>query len=455
MRFLCVLFILAGCQTKNFSIKSNLKKKSSLNGVEFLSFKDDSVPYFKVVLWSPDSVSRELESQKGVTSLMASLLIEGSENFSKEVLVKAFSDIGSEFYFHMGSDYVAFGASSLTQDSEKLAEVFSEVVLNPKFANKSIYNLKLKKLAQLKQVQDNPSALAKLAYHQQMFGAHAYSRHWLGDTKTLTKLRRDEVRARYEQVFYPKNLKLALIGNWTDEAEVALFSKISDLAFDSYLESPEPPKVAEKAEQRVFVNKSDLKQAVVNMGWTAISYSNTDFEALSLAAFILGGSFKSKLNQELRINKGLTYGVGAFVEAYKNGGLFTVSGKVRHDKLAEFVMEAEKVLSFYARNGFSLEDLAKAKAVIKGQYPRGIETREAEAAAFLSNLAKGVKGENVYSYLDRVLGLSLDEVNDALRKYLVKDRMNLNVLGHLNKVSSKDKKLLRLGSAMSYRKLAL
>ncbi|MGH1468260.1 MAG: M16 family metallopeptidase [Bdellovibrionales bacterium] len=448
------LLIVLGCQTGPKPFKTNLRSKKLQNGIEVLSFKDKSLPFFQIVLWSPKGSTYEPKDQQGVTELMASLLVEGSENYTKEEISQKFTNLGSAFVAGASDDQVVFSTHGLTQDSLAIARLFTEVVLSPKFENQAILNLKNKKVAGIRAIEDNPSGLASLAFSQLMYQDHGYSRLAGGSLDTLPGIRRDAVVKRYEQIMETRGLKIAFVGNWSEGAEAFVLSRLTDLEKGVEEAGLDRVEIAEKTKEAVLYHKGDLKQANVALGFSAIPRSSTDYEALKVGLSVLGGSFKSRLNQELRIKRGLTYGVGARALAQHDGGVIKISGGVRHDKVYEFIREAKKIIADTAANGITQEELDKTKAIIRGQFPRGVETKEKEAAAYLALESTGVEGRELYVYLNKVLALNLTQVNDALRKYLVMGRMNTLILANRYKIPKKDLKRLRV-KTKSFSKIRL
>jgi zinc protease len=441
---MCAISFLVSCQSSQKTFKTNLSKKTLPNGVQVLSFKDKSLPFFKVVVRSDKGYAYEPSDALGVTALVSDLLIEGSEKKSKKELIDAFSALGSAFESGVSEDQVAFAAQSLTEDSVTLAELFTEVLTEPKFNNKAILDLKMKTSDQLKQLVDNPGSLSSVAFGQTMFKGHGYERISSGNLDSISKLRKTDLEKRYEQIMKPGGLSVALIGNWNPGAEALILSKLSDLEKDEVAEvSLSRIETPEAVRKTVWFHKKDLKQANVSFGVSAIGRDSVDYEALKVGLFVLGGSFKSRLNKELRIKRALTYGVGAGLDAMFDGGVIKISGSVRHDKVYEFISEAKKIMADVAKNGITKEELEKSKAIIRGQFPRGIETKEKEAAQYFDLLSRGVQGEELYKYLDKVMSLNLDQVNGALRKYIVMGKLNTVILGNKYNIPSKDLARLR------------
>jgi zinc protease len=249
----------------------------------------------------------------------------------------------------------------------------------------------------------------------------------------------NDIKNRYQTVLSPRNIKVALIGNWLPAAERHIIAEFSDLEAKELSAPSSKVTVNEKSKERVFYSKKGLEQAQVKMGVTTVSRSSPDFLPLSIGLKVLGGSFKSLLNEELRVKRGLTYGVSAGVRAYSQGGLIIISSAVRHDKLVQFVDVAERVMSDFVNRGISQSELDKMKALYAGEYPRSLETLEQEASMYLSYEALGFSGSEIYKFLGRVQKVTKDQVDGALRRQLDLNRLNLTVLGDVTKVKDLNK----------------
>ncbi len=432
------------CQTGNKNFKTNLKKKNLQNGIEVLSFKDQSLPSFQIIVWSSKGSAYEPIDQQGITHLTANLLIEGSLKHTKKEISQKFTNLGASFLTSVLNDQIIFTAQGLTEDSLEITKLFTEVILSPKFDNNSILDVKLKKTAEIKSMADDPKTLAKIAFSQLMFQKHEYSKFTTGSLKSLPKLKRSEVLKRYDQIMEAKNLKIAFIGDWSEDAEAFILSRFTDLKKEIQETKLNRVKVAEKIKESVLFHKKDLQQANISIGFSAIDRSSEDYEALKVGLSVLGGSFKSRLNQELRIKSGLTYGVYANLLAMQDGGIIGISGGVRHNKVLEFITKAKKIIADTAVNGITQIELDKTIAIMKGQFLRNMETKEQEANLYLDLVSRGIKGELLYTYLNKIINLNLTDVNDALRKYLIIDHINILILANKYKIPKVDRKKLKL-----------
>jgi len=425
----------SGCQSTG--IKSSLNKKKLLNGVELLNFKDREYPNFHILVWSDESSSSEEASQTGVTSILGDYLKEGTTEHSKKEILERLSKIGSNVNSTASKEQFTVNANSLVEDSLELSKVISEIVLKPSFPKSALKNLKSKHLGYIKQINDSPSSLVDRLFTKQLFQNHPYAKLSLGEISTISKLKVEDVKKRYQEVINPSHLKVALIGNWLPEAETHIISEFSDLNKTETLPGQNlKVTVNEKAKERVFYSKKGLEQAQMKMGVTTIGRSSPDFLPLAVGLKVLGGSFKSLLGEELRLKKGLTYGVSAGLRPYSQGGLIIVSSAVRHDKLTEFVGLTEKLIADYIKRGISQVELDKMKALYAGEYPRSVETLEQEASLYLNYESLGLSGKDVYKFLNQIEKVTKDQVDGALRRQFDLNRLNLTVLGDSRKVKN-------------------
>lgn len=429
------LMVFSGCQSTG--IKSSLNKKKLLNGVELLNFKDANYPNFYVVVWSDEAASTEEYSQSGVTSILGDYLKEGTKLKDKKEILKKLSSMGANISAVTNQEQFYVTANSLVEDSLKLSKLLTEVVLKPSFPKSALKNLVSRQQGYFKKINDSPGSLASRLFTKQMFQNHPYARLTLGDAKALASLKVSDVEERYQQVLDPSHLKVALIGNWASEAETHIISEFSDLnKTERLLDMGSKVTVNEKAKERVFYSKSGQQQAQVKMGVTTIGRSSPDYLPLIVGMKVLGGSFKSLLGEELRVKRGLTYGVGAGVKAYSQGGLILISSAVRHDKLVEFVDVTEKLVADFIKRGITEEELNKMKALYAGEYPRSLETLEQEASLYLSYEALGFSGKEIYKFLNQIERVTKDQVDGAMRRQFDLNRLNLTILGDSKKVKN-------------------
>ena len=428
---LSVLFF-TGCQTTG--IKSSLNKKKLLNGVELLNFKDEKYPNFHLVIWSEQGAATESADESGVTSILGKYLKEGTVNKGKKEVLDSLSNIGANVITVSSKEQFSLSTKSLVEDSEKLIKIVSEMVLKPSFYEPAFKNLKSKQLGHIKQINDDPASLLDKLFTKQLFQDHPYSRSSSGSIKTVSSLKLSQVKDRYQSVFDPSKLKIALIGNWTPEAERLIISEFSEIEKKVLSKPSKMVSVQEKAKENLFYTKRGLSQAQVKMGFTTVESKSPDVTPLGLGLKVLGGSFKSLLNEELRVKRGLTYGIGAGLRVHEKGSLIVVSSSVRHDKLVELVEVTKKVISDFVKRGVTNAELEKMKALVAGEYPRSVETLEQEASGYLGYESLGLDGKEIYSYLDKVNKITKDQVDGALRRRLDINKMNLVILGDHRKV---------------------
>jgi predicted Zn-dependent peptidase len=421
-----------GCQTTG--VKSSLNKKKLLNGVELLNFKDEKYPNFHLLVWSEEGSATESANKSGVTSILGKYLKEGTLNKGKKDLLESLSNIGANVRTISSKEQFLVSSKPLVEDSEKLIKIVSEMILKPSFYAPAFKDLKSKQLGYIKQVNDDPASLLDKLFTKQLFQNHPYSRSSSGSVKTIKDLQLSQVKDRYQSVFDPSKLKIALIGNWTPEAERLIISEFSEIEKKTLSKSSQMVSVQEKAKENTFYTKRGLSQAQVKMGFTTVESTSPDIMPLGLGLKVLGGSFKSLLNEELRVKRGLTYGIGAGLRIHEKGSLIVVSSSVRHDKLVELVEVTQKVISDFVKRGVTEVELEKMKALIAGEYPRSVETLEQEASAYLGYESMGLEGRDVYSYLSRVNKVTKDQVDGALRRRLDINKMNLVILGDHRKV---------------------
>jgi len=417
------------CSSVGLSGKYKLRKYSHeklKNGLNIIYVKDSQLPYFTMQMLVSSGSTNDPQTKSGLSYMVANLLEKGTQSRSANELADSLGQIGSSFNASVDDDYSFFAVSTLSFNRERLLKDFVEILTKPAFSLSEIRRLKAQVKSEIKSAVDDPSNFASMAYTSYIYGAHPYGRRTMGTIRDVSSIRKKNINRFYLQNYRPNNAYLAVVGavdnNIKDEIRKAFSSwKSSDVKTPDY-----PIVPAIKGINIKLVNKSDLAQTQIRIGHKAIKRTNPDFLKLRLASLVLGGAFSSRLMQRVRIEKGLTYSIGARFGAQKDYGSFTVSTFTRHDKVGETIKETLKVLDNFKKSGVTEKELESAKALAKGLFPRALETAEKFSQNLLMLRFYGIGDEYLTDYYKNIDAISQSDVNKAIAKYL--DPQDLKIL---------------------------
>ncbi|NQY99712.1 MAG: insulinase family protein [Bdellovibrionales bacterium] len=448
-------FLLVSCATTSLNKNVEIKKfeETALsNGLPLLMMKDDSLPYFSVILLIKSGSASDPDGQKGVSRMVAKTLERGTSKRSAEQIAESFDQIGASFSASVSNDFTTVTASGLAFHKEQILDNFAEVVTQPAFSMKEIRKMKSLTLAKLQQAVDEPSSFIGLAMSDYLYGDHPYGSPTTGSVKDIKKMKKRHIIRQYLGHFRPNNAHLAVVGNFDPNVvKKSLEAKFKDWAKRDVPQVDVPGFPEVKGLSIRLIDKTDLKQSQIRFGGVGISRKHPDFLKLRVANTILGGAFKSRLVDKIRAEKGLTYSIYSRFDARKEEGPFMVSTFTRHEKVKETINETLDVIKNFRDKGVTKQEVEDAKNLLKGSFPRSIETPEALVQNLLYLRFYGISDDYLKDYISTIDKISMSDVNDVIKKHFDTENMKVLVYSSKKEVMSQLKDIGEV-SVLPYKK---
>ncbi len=293
--------------------------------------------------------SQDPQGRGGLADLTYKMMLEGAAGKDTLALDEAFQDLGVSPSVNVNPDGSFIGARVLKRNADAALALLADVVRKPNFAQKDFERRKKLQLAELVRAMGSPGFLAQQAYLDAVFGPeHPYGHPVSGLPASVEKVSLQDVKSFYGRSVGPRAAALVMTGDISlDEAR-----ELAKKYFGDWKGSATPPPVpaapaAPPRQQVVFVPKPGLDQTVVMVGRPGIAVGHPDEYALELATTVFGGFFGSRLNMNLREDKGYSYGAGANMDARLGVGPLTAYSSVRQDvtgaALNEFIGEMKGI----------------------------------------------------------------------------------------------------------------
>ena len=458
MKVLSIIFIAAllGCQVlpkKQVRYEMRPFRDVTLsNGLPVLLVPDKRLPYFEMVLMIRSGSTADPKGFLGLSYLTADLLDKGTKKRRASVIADSLEQLGSDFNAEAMVETTELSVSGLSFHKEKLLEDFSEILLQPAFDSQEIRDAKERVKSHLVKVVDSPSKMVNLLLKSYVYGPHPYARNILGKTADVQTITRKDILKFYKENYIPQNSMLAIVGSFDDERIVSqlesYFGKWGG-AKAPLLSYPPFPKISGR--QILLVDNPDLKQTQIQIAHKGLSRSSPDFLKLRLANIILGHSFGSRLFEEIRTKRGLTYSIYAGLNSRKDIGLFIAPTFTRHEKVGEIIQETLNVIGKFIEGGVSRDEVLAARSILKANFPRSLET----AADFAHTLMKlrfyGVPDSYLTSFYEQIDSITLSQINEVIRKYLDAKNIKIVVYGPKDKIINQVRSLGTL-ETISYKK---
>lgn len=410
-----------------------IERRTLSNGLEVWLIEKPGVPLVTMQLLVRAGVVAEPEGQSGIALLTAAMLDEGTESRTALELADELEFLAATLGAGASYDASFVELSTLSRTFQQALDLFADVIVRPIFPEREYERVRRERLTALIQAADQPASLAAEHFGRLLYGtAHPYGRLPEGTSASLTEMTRADVEAFYETFYRPANSTLLVVGDVTaselfPQLESAFAGWTGGAAVTAALPSvPEP-----QADSRIFlVDKPGAAQSVIRIGHVAVPRNHPDYFPLLVMNHVLGGVFSSRLNLNLREEKGYTYGAQTGFPARLGNGPFIATASVQtavtKESVVEFMRELEEIRG--ARPATE-EEVAFAKANLSRGEPFAMET-QAQLLGRLQNIALyGLPADYYDSFVQQVNAVTTQDVNRVARQYLDPERFAIVVVG--------------------------
>ena len=413
------------------------------NGLELRAVTHRSVPVATAVLLVRGGSSVDPADRPGLTSITAGLLDEGSRGQSALEVADRVARIGGDFDLEVGSDAIVLSLTTLDRFLDEGLGLLHEMVTEPNLTSDDFDRTRKLRLERIRQLKDHPPAMAERAFVRQLYSPHAYGHLSIGDETSLGAATIEEARALHATLFTPEGSTLVLVG---DRSEDALLDRAAD-AFDRWPLSPVTATIDRSAAlasppelpmaRLGIVRRDGAAQSEIRIGRVCASRSTPDYHAMLALNAILGGQFVSRLNMNLREDKGYTYGVRTGFELRRGRGPFVMQTSVATDKTAAAVHEAlTEIRDIGSRRPATEGELTMAKAALGRGYPRAFETAN-QVARSVAQLALHELPDTYFEeFVPRLNAVTVDDVTRVARQHLDVSTMATLIVGDVDKIGA-------------------
>ena len=430
------LSVVAGCAsvgTSNFKLRK-YKEVALSNGMKVLLVSDKKLPSFSLVTMIKTGSASDPHSKFGLANFVGGMLEQGAGGKSATELADSLGQIGADFGVSVSSDYTMISGSSLSFHSDQLLDDYSKMLISPTFKNSEIKRRKKQVVSILKRRVDSPGSFANMAFTKYLYASHPYGHSSIGTPKGVQSIKRKDVIRFYKRFYRPNNVVMAVVGDFEDDIVSKLEARFGSWGAREIklVKFSETTKIDGK--RISLVHKKGLKQSQVLVGHLGIKRSNPDYVKLKIANTILGRGFTSRLMQEIRVKRGLTYSIRSYFVPKSDRGPFVISTSSRHEKIHETISETLNVYKTFRENGVSKEEVVAAKSYLKGVFPRILETASSTAENLLILRYYGISDSYLETFLDQVDRISVSDVNKAIKKHFDPDNLKILVFSNKYKV---------------------
>lgn len=402
------------------------------NGLDIYHTEKKKLPIVKMNMIIPAGSCFDGYGNEGLAYLTALVLDEGAGKLNALQLADEIDKLGSIISLSTTMDHIFLSLTSIAENFERTLELFSMILKEPKFDEVSFEREKKKHITKIIQAFDMPSYIIANAFQKNVFNGSIYDRPILGYSHSVETLTRQKVKDFYNRYFLNDNMNLISVGAITSEDLLSLSEKyLGDIILKA---PPSLPKIRfpENKSKIFFINKEGSAQSEIAVGNISKDRNAPDFMAAKIANVILGGQFSSRINLNLRENKGYTYGANSGLSYNKFIGYFTVSTSVQSEYTIESIKEIRKEINFI-REEIREDEIAFAKSYLIKQFPSMFET--------YSQVLQQITTKTIYHledfydhYIQDVWDLTHSEILNSANEYFIPELLSFFVVGDKEKI---------------------
>lgn len=370
-------------------------------------------------------------AQAGLSNLTGDALLLGSGQFTKAAIDQAFDFRGARLAGTSGAEQSTVAADFARDDAAALMPLFADIVQNPSLDATELEKLRARKLIGLKQAKEAPRNVVQHYYRGMLFGSAPYAIPASGTQASMGALTRQDVQLFHQRFYRPDNAAIVVVGDFKTadmKAQIAsLFGKWSATGPAPAVQQ-NGKVLADKA--RVWlVNKPDAIETTFLIGGPGIARNDPDYVPLQVLNTVLGGRFTSWLNDELRVNSGLTYGARSEFATLSQTGTFAISSFTALPKTEPALDLALKTYQRLWDKGIDAATLESAKAYVKGQYPPRFETGQQLAVLLGDMFSSEVGRAQIDNFMKDVDSLTPARARQLIDKHFPRDKLQMVLIG--------------------------
>jgi len=412
-----------------------VKEFTTSNGLKVLFAKKDKLPIVRFLLLV-DAGSVYDSGKFGLANLTAMMLDEGAGGLNALQLIDEIDILGSHLNIRSDEDTVYISLQTLKENIERSFEIFSKVIASPHFDEKDFQREKRKALTRIIQRKDNPDEIADTIFELKLYNKeNPYAHLPLGYESTVNSITINDIQNYYKNYFSPQNSALIVVGD-TNEVEI---QNLINKYLGNWKNEPaehiniSPP--LRRGSRIIFCHKENAMQSEIRAGHLASKRNEGNFFARHLLNTILGGQFSSRINLNLREDKGYTYGAFSRFNYFKRQAHFYVSTSVSTENtgnaIEEILNELQKI-----REGITEQELDFAKSSVIRRFPSNFETYSQVATNLSGRIIFSLPEDYFDTYIDNIKNVTLDDVNrEAVREILTEETL-IAIVGDKNKAAA-------------------
>lgn len=406
----------------------DIQQVTSPQGIKAWLVEDHSIPFVAIEIAFRGGASVDAPGKRGAIHLMTALLEEGAGDRDAVEFAEAMETLAASAAFDVSDDAVMVGFRTLTENRDEAADLLADALARPRFDMDAVERVRAQALSVIRSQENDPGSIAATEMARRMWGDHPYGSPLTGSTESVSALTREDLVAAHARVIARDQVIVSAAGDIDAAALGLLVDRILG-GLPAQATAPLPTRPELQLTGATTVIDWDSPQTVVRFAQQGLPIDDPDYFAAVVLNHILGGGgFSSRLMDEIREKRGLTYGVGTSLSNQVladswGGGMATAN-----DRTAEAVALLRETWA-RLRDGVSEQELTDAKTYLTGEYPLRFDGNRRISGILAGMQLMGMTPDYINTRNDRVEAVTAADVRRVAQRMLDPDALEFVLVG--------------------------
>jgi len=417
-----------------------IQRSTLANGLRICTVPHRQVPLVAVLALVPAGASADPPERPGLAAITGDMLDEGCGDKGALDVHETLGRLGAQLDLDVGHDATVVGLTTLVRHLDAGLELLRDMLIRPRFEQREFDRVRELRLNRLLQLKDMPPALADRAFAQLLYRHHPYGHLPIGSEGSLRAMMVRDITAFHRNAYGPARTTIVAVG---DAPHEALRDSVAR-AFEGWTAEPaQPPADPDSfgvppapAGRLALVHRAAAAQSELRIGHVALPRRTADYHGALVANMVLGGQFVSRINMNLREDKGYTYGARTAFEFRRAPGPFVLQASVQADATADAVREAiREIAAIRGDRPITREELELGRASLTRGYPRNFETADQIARAAAQLALYDLPDDYFTTFVPAVLALDERAVTAIAERHLDPSRLVTVIVGDRDRLT--------------------
>jgi zinc protease len=406
-----------------------IKRVISPGGIEAWLVEQHNLPVISVRIGFRGGTANDPQDKQGLAYLFSGMIDEGAGKYDSQAFQHRLEELTMELSFDASRDSFTGRMKTLTRNRDEAFEMLRLALIEPRFDAAPLARIRRQIIAELKQEEQDPDSLAYRTWFSTAFGDHPYGRNKKGTPEGLKAIMAEDLRVLGRKLLTRDSLRIVVVGDIDEKTLAALLDRTFGLLQAKTGLTP-VPEITPDTSVGIRLVPMDIPQSVIVFGLPGIKIHDPDFIPAFLMNYILGGGgFSSRLTEEVREKRGLTYSVYSFLLDLAHSGVFMGSASTKNASAGKALELIKMEIARMAEEGVTPAELKSAQTYLTGSYPLRFDSGSKIAGQLIGIQMDELGIDYINTRNDRVNAVTMDDIKRVARRLLKADSLLTVIVG--------------------------